>query len=132
MGTVDDIGYLHYLEVATMTALRIFPVRTSCLNEPVVRGPFSNLNYQNLKNVSIPLYQTSEAPATKENELETHLTASGQIFSPPLLVQMACSLTGVPVCAAFTIQPSLIKIPTCATLPTALQFGSPQNSMSPF
>lgn len=51
-----------------MTALRTFPARTSSLNEAVVRVPSSNLNYQNLKNVSIPLYQVSEDAPAKENE----------------------------------------------------------------
>ena len=74
---------------------------------------------------SSPLSPLPHPPSPYQN-----LTASGQILSPPLLVQILCSLTGVPVCAALTIHPSLIKIPTCATLfaqspPSAQKIISP-------
>ena len=60
----------------------------------------------------------------------THLTASSQIFSPPLLIQIFCSRTGVPVCAALIINPSRMKIPTCATRFAQSPFVA-QNNISP-
>lgn len=71
-----------------------------------------------------------ETKGKKKKRRFTHLTASGQILSPPLDVQIFCSLTGVPVCAALTIHPDRMKIPTCLTR-LAQSPCSPQKIMSP-
>lgn len=73
------------------------------------------LTHQNLpQKFSQHLWQKPQGdPRFSKNQ--TYLTASGQILSPPLEVQMLCSRTGVPVCAAFTIHPARMKMPTWAT-----------------
>ena len=99
------------------------------IHYPVNHNPVLR-NYPELSNLTQPSSIKISSSTFCFINTYQNLTASGQILSPPLLSHIACSLTGVPVCAALTISPALIKIPTCATLFTQSP-PSPQNSISP-